>query len=105
MLQSKAHFGIGQLIRHKLFGYRGVIFDVDPQFRAGDKWYEQVARTRPPKDAPWYHVMVDGQHHETYVAERNLEEDELGTPIDHPLVTDLFGGFANGRYALREPAN
>jgi heat shock protein HspQ len=105
MLQPKARFAVGQLIRHKLFGYRGVIFDVDPQFRASDEWYEQVARTRPPKDAPWYRVMVDGQHYETYVAERNLEEDDLGTPIDHPLVEDLFGRFEYGRYALREPAN
>lgn len=102
---TKAAFSIGQLVHHKLFDYRGLIYDVDPLFQLSDQWYEQVAKSRPPKDQPWYRVLVDGQMIETYVAERNLEPD-LGTePIDHPLVNTLFEGFANGVYVARQTSN
>ena len=98
MSQEQAGFHVGQLVHHVRFGYRGVVFDVDPTFQGTDEWYETVARSRPPKDAPWYHVLPDGAAHTTYVAERNLEADESGEPIRHPLVDQLFSGFANGRY-------
>ncbi len=102
---SSASFGVGQLIHHRLFDYRGVVFDVDAEFSGTEQWYEQVARTRPPKDQPWYHVLVDGSDHTTYVAERNLEPDISGEPIRHPLLATLFSAFEDGRYRLRGRAN
>jgi heat shock protein HspQ len=81
-----------------MFDYRGVIVDVDPVFQGADEWYETVARSRPPKDRPWYHVLVHDATHTTYVAERNLEADESGRPVVHPLVEEFFVSFDNGRY-------
>ena len=97
-----ARFNVGQLIHHKMFDYRGVIVGVDARFSLSDDWYEQIARSRPPKDAPWYHVLVHGAEHTTYVAERNLEPDESREPVEHPLVAALLGEFENGRYLHRE---
>ena len=94
----KSRFAIGELIHHRLFGYRGVIVDVDPTFRASDEWYDTMARSRPPRDKPWYHVLVDGATHMTYVAERNLERDSTAQPIDHPMTGHFFAGFRDGRY-------
>lgn len=91
-------FNIGQLIHHKLFDYRGVIVDVDATFQGQEEWYEQVAKSRPPKDQPWYHVLVDGAEHTTYVAEKNLKSDESNDPIHHPLVGHFFSDFQNGHY-------
>jgi len=73
---TTAKFSIGDIIQHKQFDYRGVIVDVDPHFLGTEDWYRKMARSKPPKDRPWYHVLVDGQSHQTYVAERNLEPDE-----------------------------
>lgn len=95
---SNANFSIGQLIHHRLFDYRGVVVDVDPVFEGTDEWYEQVAKSRPPKDRPWYHVLVDGSDIETYVAEQNLEEDDKHLPIDHPLIGDYFTRFSGDAY-------
>ena len=93
-----AKFSVGDLVAHRLFGYRGVIVDVDPRFSGTDEWYETVARSRPPKDKPWYHVLVHEAEHATYVAERNLERDVSASPIRHPMVTHFFVRFENGRY-------
>ena len=82
----KAKYCIGQLIQHKLFDYRGIILSVDLEFKSTDEWYEAVAKSRPPKNEPWYHVLVHQAEHATYVAERNLEADSSSTPIEHPLV-------------------
>ncbi|MCB1019791.1 MAG: heat shock protein HspQ [Acidobacteria bacterium] len=98
-----AAFSIGQLIEHRLFGYRGVIYDVDPVFLGDDDWYEEVARTRPPKDKPWYKVLVHGAEHATYVAERNLRADESGEAVEHPAIWVVFAGFRDGRYSTRMP--
>lgn len=75
-----------------------MIVDVDPTFQGTDAWYEKVAKSRPPKDQPWYHVLVDGAEHMTYVAERNLEPDKLGLPIKHPLLETFFSEFREGAY-------
>ena len=97
-----AKFGVGQLVHHLLFDYRGVIFDVDATFQGTD---EKVAQTRPPRDQPWYHVLVDGAQHTTYVAERHLEADRSGADVEHPLVPELFGILENGWYASRLNVN
>jgi heat shock protein HspQ len=93
-------FLVGQLVHHRLFDYRGVIFDVDEDFKGSDDWYEHVARSRPPKDEPWYRVLVHDHGRETYVAERNLEADSVGEPIEHPLIGRIFSAFKDGYYEL-----
>jgi heat shock protein HspQ len=95
---KSAGFSVGELVHHKLFDYRGVIIDVDPQFMLSEEWYEAVARSRPPKDQPWYRVLVHNTSDETYVAERNLESDTSGEPIHHPLINQCFVRFSDGRY-------
>jgi len=101
MSEDRASFRIGQLVHHKLFDYRGVVYDVDPVFSSTDEWYEEVAKSRPPKQKPWYHILVHGSLHTTYVAERNLEEDQTGEPIEHPMTEALFADFIDGVYVPR----
>jgi heat shock protein HspQ len=101
--QARLH--IGQPIHHRIFDYRGVVVDVDPSFQGSEAWYETMARSRPPKDAPWYHVLVHDAEHMTYVAERNLEPDLSGEPLHHPLLAQYFSGFEEGLYLRRERAN
>ena len=76
MTDYKAKFRIGQIVHHKLFNYTGVVFDIDPIFQGSEEWYGQVARSRPPKNKPWYHVLVHAAEHSTYVAEQNLNQEE-----------------------------
>jgi heat shock protein HspQ len=99
---SNPLFFIGQCIHHNKFDYRGVIIDVDGEFSGSDEWYEQVARSRPPKEKPWYHVLVDGSDQSTYVAERHLEADETGLPVSHPAVEYYFEAFDQGVYRIRQ---
>ena len=107
MSDRSARFGVGQLVRHLRFGYRGVVVDVDPEFGLSDAWYEEVARSRPPRDRPWYHVLVDDAEHTTYVAERHLEADPSGEPVRHPLIDRYFGAFERerGRYRAHRTVN
>ena len=72
--------------------------DVDATFQGAEEWYEQMARSRPPKDEPWYHVLVDEAEHMTYVVEKNLAVDELNDPVNHPLLDHFFSDFQGGRY-------
>ncbi len=102
---STARYSVGDLVHHKLFDYRGVIVDVDPQFQLTEEWYETVARSRPPKDKPWYHVLVHKGSHQTYVAERNLDPDPSSEAIDHPLLGHYFTRFSEGRYGNDAPSH
>ncbi|WDE09146.1 heat shock protein HspQ [Thalassomonas viridans] len=101
----RVKFSVGDLVHHKLFDYRGVIVDVDQDFQATDEWYETVAKSRPPKDKPWYHVLVHGSASSTYVAERNLSPDIDTAPIMHPMLDHFFSKFDNGKYISNEPVN
>ena len=105
MEQSKAQFFPGQVICHKLFDYRGVIVDVDAVFSGQEDWYEQVARSRPPKDAPWYHVLREDGQSMTYVAERNLDFDHDGPLTPSPALKALFSDYSEGRYQRKKQAN
>ena len=97
---SDAQFFIGQQVQHRLFKYRGLIYDVDPVFTGSEEWYEAMAKSRPPKNAPWYHVLVHEADHTTYVAERNLEPGlRSEQPIEHPLVGRFFDKFSDGFYS------
>ena len=78
-----ARFAPGQIVHHLRFDYRGVVADVDAEFSLGEEWYERNAVSRPPRDRPWYHVLVDGSDAVTYVAERNLEADPSAEPVAH----------------------
>ena len=91
-------FFVRQIVYHSRFSYRGVIADVDATFQGSDAWYEQVARSRPPKDRPWYRVLVDGGEYETYVAERHLEAAPDTGPVNHPDLNKVFCGYSNGFY-------
>lgn len=104
-MSEHARFNVGQVVHHTRFDYRGVIMDVDAEFQGSDDWYEQVARSRPPKDHPWYHVLVDDSDTITYVAERHLEADDSRLPVNHPYVEHVFGSFADGAYRRRERVN
>ena len=95
---TQVKFSVGELVHHRLFDYRGVIVDVDQSFQATDEWYEVVAKSRPPKNKPWYHVLVHESNHATYVAEQNLETDYESGPINHPMVEHFFSGFDQGKY-------
>jgi heat shock protein HspQ len=93
-----SNFFIGQIVDHNKAGYRGVIFGVDAEFSLSEEWYEEVARSRPPKDKPWYHVMVDGGSHTTYVAERHLAASRNHSQIEHPGLGSAFNRFDGTRY-------
>jgi len=105
MSTSRARFQIGQLIQHKIFDYRGVIFDVDATFQSTDQWYETMARSKPPKDEPWYHVIVHEAEYTTYVAERNLEPDLTGKPVINPALSQIFDELKDGIYRRRRQVN
>ena len=99
-----AKFSIGQVVRHRLFPFRGVIFDVDPQFANTEEWYQSIpAEARPCKDQPFYHLLAENSETEyiAYVSEQNLLEDESGEPIRHPQIREMFEKQADGRYAPR----
>jgi len=102
---TSTRFSVGDLVHHRLFDYRGVIVDVDAEFQSTDEWYESVAKSRPPKDKPWYHVLVHEASHSTYVAERNLERDESTSPIKHPMLEHFFSRFEGGRYVSENRSN
>ena len=105
MNSTSAKFAPGALVRHKLFEYRGVVIDVDPHFQDTSECYGMMAKSRPPKERPWYHVLVDGSDVQTYVAERNLETDESGRPIDHPEVATHFATLGDGATLPRQKGN
>ena len=104
-METSAKFHVGQTVQHRMFNYRGVVVDVDPEFRGTEEWYEQMAGSRPPKDKPWYHVLVHEASHWTYVAERNLVADDSGEPIRHPDLDQVFSSVHDGSYVRRGGVN
>jgi len=102
---TQVKFSVGDLIHHRMFDYRGVIVDVDHEFQGTEEWYQTVARSCPPRDKPWYHVLVHASDQATYVAEQNLEPDDDPGPVEHPMVGQFFSAFANGKYRRIDPDN
>lgn len=102
---KQAKFSIGQCVYHRLFDYRGVVVDVDPEFSGQDEWYEQVAKSRPPRNEPWYHVLVHDAGSETYVAEQNLVADDTKEPVNHPLLDRFFVEFDGSSYSTGRHVN
>ncbi len=100
-----AKFRIGQVVRHRIFPFRGVIFDVDPEFANTEEWYQAIpAEVRPRRDQPFYHLLAENEETEyvAYVSEQNLLEDETGQPVRHPQVMEMFERSTDGNYAPRE---
>jgi len=100
-----AKFSIGQVVRHRIFPFRGIIFDVDPEFSNTEEWYQAIpAEVRPSKDQPFYHLLAENDETEyvAYVSEQNLLEDESGEPVRHPQLFELFIQTADGRYTPRQ---
>jgi heat shock protein HspQ len=101
---AEARFAIGDIVRHKLFDFRGVVFDIDPVFANSEEWYEAIPKDlRPPRDQPFYHLLAenDDSSYVAYVSQQNLLDDSAGGPVDHPSVSQLFDNFRSGRYQLR----
>ena len=101
---AEALFAIGDVVRHRMFDFRGVIFDIDPVFANSEEWYEAIpAEQRPRKDQPFYHLLAENEEssYVAYVSQQNLLVDEDGGPVDHPGVPQLFEDFAGGKYRLR----
>ena len=102
--RSTSRFAIGDVVRHRLFDFRGVIFDIDPVFANSEDWYDAIPEDiRPDRDQPFYHLLAesDDSTYVAYVSQQNLLGDSRGGPVDHPEVSEWFEHFENGRYRLR----
>ena len=98
-----ARFAIGEVVRHRIFDFRGVIFDVDPVFTNSEEWYEAIPEAiRPSKEQPFYHLLAENADtaYVAYVSQQNLVADESDEPVDHPAIATMFDCEA-GRYRLR----
>ena len=101
---AHARFAIGDIVRHRMFDFRGVVFDVDPVFSNTDEWYDSIPEgIRPDRDQPFYHLLAENmeQSYVAYVSQQNLMADDSDEPVDHPAIDGLFNGYADGRYRLR----
>ncbi len=99
-----AKFYIGQVVKHKIYPFRGVIFDVDPEFDNSDEWYDSIPEEiRPSKDQPFYHLFAENEESEyvAYVSEQNLQLDETDEPLRHPQVDEVFERTSDGSYTTR----
>jgi len=99
-----ANFGIGELVRHRHFPFRGVIFDVDPEFANSEEWWESIPEPiRPRKDQPFYHLLAENDEsaYVAYVSQQNLVRDENGEPVKHPAAEQIFEPFVADRYKLK----
>ena len=101
-----AKFQIGQIVKHRIFSFRGVIFDIDPEFANTEEWWQAIpAESRPRKDQPYYHLFAENAETEyvAYVSEQNLLPDTSGMPVRHPQVSEVFERDDAGGYRRRDP--
>ncbi|MDA7787929.1 heat shock protein HspQ [Sphingomonadaceae bacterium] len=99
-----ARFSVGDVVRHKMFDFRGVIFDLDPVFANSEEWYESIPDDiRPRRDQPFYHLLAesDDNSYTAYVSQQNLLADPEGGPVGHPTVRELFNEFDGARYRMQ----
>jgi len=104
MENTTVKFTIGQVVRHRVYPFRGVVFDVDPEFNNTDEWYESIPeKIRPRKDQPFYHLLAENEEtsYVAYVSEQNLLPDESDEPVSHPDIGEMFGNLHDGLYELR----
>ena len=101
MKHRQAKYSIGQVVRHRVYPFRGVVFDVDPTFSNTDEWYESIPEDiRPSKDQPFYHLLAESEYI-AYVSEQNLLPDTSGEPLRHPELNDRFAADDTGGYRAR----
>ena len=101
---AATRFSIGEVVKHRMFDFRGVIFDVDPEFANSEEWYQAIPEgIRPRKDQPFYHLLAENMEssYVAYVSQQNLVPDDTDEPVDHPAIPGIFTGFEDGRYRLR----
>jgi heat shock protein HspQ len=104
MKARSAKFAIGEVVKHRVFPFRGVIFDVDPEFNNTEEWWQAIPEEiRPRKDQPFYHLLAENEESEyvAYVSEQNLVPDGSGEPLRHPQIVDVFERDGTGRYRMR----
>ncbi|MGB0867006.1 MAG: heat shock protein HspQ [Granulosicoccaceae bacterium] len=102
-MTQRAKFNIGQKVKHRLFDFRGLIFDVDPTFSNSEEWYQSIPKEiRPRRDQPFYHLFAENAQTEyiAYVSEQNLLPDDSHDPLRHPGIEEHFTCDANGKYRL-----
>lgn len=100
---SAAKFSIGDVVRHRLFDFRGVIYDIDPVFANSEEWYESIPKDlQPAKDQPFYHLFAENadSSYVAYVSQQNLVADDSGEPVSHPEVRRMFRAIGKGQYEL-----
>lgn len=105
MMNRIAKFHIGQIVRHRTYPFRGVIFDVDPEFSNTDEWWESIPeQVRPHKDQPYYHLFAENEEgpYIAYVSEQNLLIDDSAGPVTHPQIGEMFSGLHDGCYVFRQ---
>jgi heat shock protein HspQ len=105
-MMKTARFNIGTVVRHRIYPFRGVIFDVDPEFDNTDEWYESIPKEiRPAKNQPFYHLFAENDESEyiAYVSEQNLLEEKAPEPVRHPQVNEIFVRRDDGSYEMRAP--
>ena len=98
-----AKFQIGQVVHHRIYPFRGVIYDVDPEFANTDEWWDSIPEDiRPRKDQPFYHLLAENAEttYVAYVSEQNLVPDESGKPVAHPEADAVFAEFRDGHYVM-----
>ncbi|SDE56413.1 heat shock protein HspQ [Paracoccus isoporae] len=103
-----AKFMIGQVVRHRQHPFRGVIYDIDPEFSNTEEWYQSIPEDcRPDRDQPFYHLYAETEatYYVAYVSEQNLLPDQSGEPVEHPELTGIFGEFQDGYYPLQTALN
>jgi heat shock protein HspQ len=101
---KNAQYRIGQVVRHRFYPFRGVIFDVDPEFANTEDWWQSIPeQVRPRKDQPFYHLLAENAEatYIAYVSEQNLVIDDSGEPLSHPQIGELFSGMHDGVYLPR----
>ena len=99
-----ARFKIGDVVKHRIYPFRGVVYDVDPVFNNTEEWLAAIPEEiRPHKDQPFYHLFAENDHttYVAYVSEQNLLPDETGRPCRHPMVPEMFEGPKSGSYRLK----
>ena len=109
MEQGTAKFHIGMPVRHRIYGFRGVVFDVDPEFDNSEEWYDNIPEeVRPRKNQPYYHLFAETSEKAPYIAyvsEQNLVPDENSDPIDHPAIEEYFDVQDDGLFIIRNKMN
>lgn len=101
---ARARFSIGDVVCHRKFDFRGVVFDIDPVFANSEEWYQSIPEDiRPRREQPYYHLLAENEEgsYVAYVSQQNLIADGKSGPVAHPNIAQIFEGFENGRYRMR----